>query len=191
MKQIVLNMAMIIMAQKGVTSTLEVKNSLFDVFRGEGNPTGIGHAPLDPTFQTSQKEISDLMAELYVEQNWNRVMNTSGQHHYYEYSIPVQATAPLALPIVSAVPTPAPVNSFPSATPAAQPVANTKVPALNAANGANVAYIAGKPHLLVQGDDMAVIRKKCFQTFNPTQVGLIYDDIRRCSINHYNRKYAI
>lgn len=205
MKQLVLNMALIIIAQKGNTSTLEVKNALFDVFHGEGNPNGIGHTPVDSTFRTSQKEISDLMGELYVEQNWNRVMNTSGPNHFYEYSIPSTVSQPLPVGVYASlapatqqtvaaiindtfgpntVPTPAPIAAQPAAT------TTTKVPALSSANGDCVAYVKNHPELFIQGTDMKTVRRQCFQKHNPTQVGLSYDDIYRCSVARYNKRNA-
>ena len=97
MKQSVLNMALIIMAQKGKTSTREVKNALYDIFLSEGNRRD--QIPLDPTFLISQREVSDFMKELADEQLWEKNM-VNGQHSYYEYSLPVPV-APHASVIVT------------------------------------------------------------------------------------------
>ena len=90
MKQSVLNMAQIIMAQKGKTSTREVKNALYDIFLSEGNRRD--QIPLDPTYLISQREVSDFMKELADEQLWEKKM-VNGTHSYYEYSLPIPAVS--------------------------------------------------------------------------------------------------
>lgn len=186
MKQLVLNMAQILMLRNGSTTTLEVKNALYDVFLGQGNPNR-PHAPVDSTFQLSQNEVSGYMNELYTENNWDRVMQSSPVSHY-SYSDPALTA------VTPATSSATPAATSPASSPATSPATTTATPnaltALDAKDGAIVAYIAGQPEKRVQSATHKDARKLCFQTFNPTEIGLVYDDIRRCSVDYYNKKYV-
>ena len=178
MKQLVLQMALLLMERKGKTSTLETKNALHDVFLSTGNRDD--HSPIDPTFNLTQKECSQHMADLYVSENWERTL-VGGQ--YYEYNLPPVVlqhavinypTQAIAAPVVQT-----------------QPIPQQTIPIvskLDPANGEFVSYVKGKPEKYVQDIDRKVARKLCFQKYNPTEIGLTYDDIRQCSIKYYNDK---
>ncbi len=196
-KQLVFHAANILMLRTGSCTTLEVKNSLYDVFLGQGNPNR-PHAPVDSTFQLSQNEVSGYMNELYTENNWDRTMQSFPVAHY-SYSDPTltviadpnasYATQPSLGTFNQAGPT-APVVTTPAITPATPSATTSAITKLDAANGPVVAYLAGHPEKRVQSATHKDARSLCFKTFNPTEIGLVYDDIRRCSVDFYNRKYA-
>lgn len=216
MKKLIHNTAMLIMERTGSCSSLTVKNALFDVFLGEGNPNGTGHLPLDPSFQTNQKEVSAIISELYVENNWERTLNTSGPNSYYEYSLPVTSQddglfAGLTFELPDDIPVVHPhhgktlvppitlktgdsKNVSPSAVTAVTtfPSASAQVAtSLDKTDGERVAFVAGKPELYIQGVDKKKIRRACFQKFNLTEIGLTYDDIRQCSTGYYNNNHVV
>ena len=180
MKQQILLMAQLLMARNVKVSNLEIKNSLHGAFSN------------DPTFSLRQNEVSPIMHELYVEQNWARVMNTTAVPGtpFYEYSlqptVALQPAVPASAPVQSASQTPAsPTSATTSATTPA-PATHTGIK-LDPANGNIVCYVRQNPSKLVQGTDRSSARKACFAQFNDNTFGLVYDNINTCSVDYYNR----
>ena len=186
MKQAVLAMANLLMAQNGKTTTLEVKNSMY---------AGTSYKP-------KQSEISNVMAELYVENSWNRNLNkTNSGIEFYEYSdpnqtvkTPVSGSNTIAGQVFgnnTSIVGPAILNQV-----VGQNIARNNrnvtitIPQLDPKDGSTVCYISGKPEKYVQAHNRREGRKACFNKFEDTEIGLIYDNINNCSVEYFNKHKA-
>lgn len=173
MKSNILSIAIILMDRYGKTSTKEVKDALHRLFQN------------DPTFQLTQKEVSETMEELYLEQSWERVLTTltGTRISYYEYSLPqaIQSTQPAQTLTVT------------QAT-----VAGGK---LDENAGDYVCYVSGHPEMFVQATQSAGLTKQdckrstrnlCFNGYKAaykarTGRPLDYNNLNFCTTKFYNK----
>ncbi len=162
-------MAQLLMLRNGKTSTKEVKDSMHAAFSA------------DPSYSLTQREVSDVMAELFVEQSWHREMNKNSVPNtmFYEYS---------EQPIQQAIVPATHAASGPATSPAAQPISTTIMAALDSANGGTVCYVSGQPMKYVQGNKPKnAMKHDCFQAFNDEVIGLSYNNLNVCSVDYFNK----
>ena len=177
MKKQVMAMAQMLMARNKKVSNKEVKDALHMLFAG------------DPTFSLKQSEVSEIMAELYVENDWLRELDKTSHpgftfYKYFEKDAPAsgypldgQHTATATAPVVSA----GNVQTTQSSTP-------TKTGKTLDENDGNVFYVSGKPHLYVQHKGpISTGRSKCLKAFDDQVPGLTGNNINTCSVKFYNK----
>lgn len=80
-------------------------------------------------------------------------------------------------------------QSGPMITPASALALSVSTTALDPANGNWVAYISGKHGKYIQTHSKTNAKREAFQTYNPTEIGLTYDDINLCSVKYFNSNH--
>jgi hypothetical protein len=181
MKQLVLQVAMALIAANGKTTTLDVKN---ECHRQNSN---------DPSFSLTQQEVSQFMSEMYREANGEITREFQGQ--YYEYSMTPAAVAGMnqGAPVTVTKTTTAPKTSNSTGTRAPGAAAATSLGKVgnNDVNTNGDKYVAYD----VNNPDEAYL----FDTTNPLAaragfkvvVGTaVHEDIRMMQFKHYTSKYA-
>ena len=174
MKQQIMIAALFLIDKNDKTTTLEVKNMLYDAFKA------------DNTFSISQKEVSDAMAELYVENGWERKMNKTMSVWFYEYSLPADKKSKIHTGQLGNIGFGRQNQNIPPTT-INTVTMNSKISVLDSRNGEVVAYVSGKPQKNVQSFDKKTARRLCFNLFNDEEIGLTYDNINLCYVSYFNR----
>jgi hypothetical protein len=183
MKQLVLQVAMALIAANSKTTTLDVKN---ECHRQNSN---------DPNFSLTQQEVSQFMSEMYREANGEVTREFQGQ--YYEYSMTPAAVAGMntGAPVTktTAVKTSTPKTSNSTGTRAPGAAAATSLGKVvdNDVDTNGDKYVAYD----VNNTDEAYL----FDTTNPLEAragfkvvvaDAVHENIRMMQFKHYNTKYA-
>lgn len=157
-KQLVSLMAMFLIEKNGKTTTKEVKDAIHQL-------------NYDPAFDLRQKEVHDLMAELYHETGlWSRDMYHDTSVSYYIYS------------------NIAPADNQTIDLDDNLDASNSNTGVIN--NSELVGYIAGSPDKnLSTGSTKKDTRRLTFQEYNPITPGLDYDNVRICTLEYFQKKY--
>lgn len=178
MKQLVIQIAMALIAENGKTTTLEVKNKAH-----EQNST-------DPSFSLTQGEVSQFMSEMYREANGDisRDFNSNGPG-FYEYSMTPAAVPGMNLGTGSVKST----TTSPGIKPRSVhnvPVCLGSVDNLNGSEDTNlyVAFESTNPDSAFLFD--TTDRFEARAGYKTVVTNYNHDNIRMMRLKHYQTKYV-
>lgn len=159
MKQIIYSVAVLLMAQNGKTSNLEVKN--------EARKQNASN----PNFHLTQKDVSAFMTELADEHDWEVDYDTSGPHEFRVFSIKSDAGNSIGTIVASL------------------PASSSTIGDLDESDGETVCYVSSNPKQFVQGRDRATARREVYARYRSLNPGMVWDDINTCTTKFFNKKY--